>query len=127
MFASVVSCLGWDSVGSSFWLGPASFYACTLLSLGSIFTAAQQTTILPDHETVSQYGPEQIATLKKSLLNETDDYPRYTVMFAWQCPIMLLGYSVIFFLIGMTTILITPLAIQPEWGSAAKVKLVDFC
>lgn len=122
MFASVVSCLGWDSIAESFWLATASFYACILLSLASIFAAAQQTIILPDHDTASNYDPRQIEALRQFLTNETGDEPSLITLFAWQSPIMFMGYSVVFFVTGLATVVIAPLAQQPVWGPAAKVR-----
>lgn len=124
LFASVVSCLGWDNLTASHWLGPASFYVTILLSLASIFTAAQQTIVLPDKDAAKSYDLDQIEALRVSLLGPSrdDEEPALTTLFAWQCPIMLMGYSVVFFLVGLCTVVITPLSLRPEWGAAAKVR-----
>ena len=47
--------------------------------------------------------------------------PSHMVLFALQAPLMCLTYSIIFFLAGLTSVVLSPLAENPGWNSDAKV------
>ena len=47
--------------------------------------------------------------------------PSNSALFAWQLPIMLLGYTVVAFLAGLCSVVLSPLARNPGWNDEAKV------
>ena len=51
--------------------------------------------------------------------------PRWKMMFVWQCPSMVLSYSVCFFLAGLTLFVCTPLIRGDTWSSASDVRLLS--
>ena len=47
--------------------------------------------------------------------------PRWKMIFTWQCPIMFMSYSVMFFILGLTIFVCTPLVREKEWGTGSNV------
>ncbi|KAI9653779.1 MAG: hypothetical protein M1831_005646 [Alyxoria varia] len=50
--------------------------------------------------------------------------PSHMVLFALQAPLMCLTYSIIFFLAGLTSVVLSPLAENPGWNSDAKTTVL---
>lgn len=49
--------------------------------------------------------------------------PRWKMMFIWQCPIMFMSYSVLFFLAGLTIFVCTPLIRWNGWNTGSNVSV----
>ena len=43
------------------------------------------------------------------------------MVFAWQCPLMFLSYALIFYLAGLTSYVVSPVAKSGVWDDDAKV------
>lgn len=55
---------------------------------------------------------------------------RYNMVLTWQAPIMLMSYSVVFFLLGLSIYVLTPLYDGRDFDGDARVSAViyiDFC
>ena len=123
MFTTVTSCLSWNSIERSHWSGPALWYATIVLALACIFTGAQQTLVLPDQETLERVSAQEVERIKLSFTKHGrhSDQPSTSVLFAFQVPIMLLGYTVVCFLAGLCSVVLSPLT--RRWNDEAKVGL----
>ena len=123
MFATVSSCLTWTTTTSSNWSGPALWYSSIVFAIGSIFIGAIQSLALPAEGLlyeISDAAVEQMRQAyvqKSSALNQASPY----ALVVWQMPIMLLGYSVLSYLIGLCIVIISPLVQNPHWNDDAKV------
>ena len=56
-------------------------------------------------------------------INRRGERPSHMVLFALQAPIMCLTYSIVFFLAGLASVVLSPVAKNPEWNSEAKVSV----
>jgi hypothetical protein len=96
-----------------------------MLSIGSVFLGSQQIFVLPDSNEVQSFSIEQLEDIKSSLTaskkDDADQHPSWYMLFVWQCPTMLLGYAVVFFLAGFCSVVLSPLAQNPRWNDDAKV------
>ena len=52
--------------------------------------------------------------------------PRWKMVFAWQCPVMFMSYSVLLYLGGLTVYVCSPL-IKGSWDASANVSCYSFC
>ena len=124
MFASVSSCLTWNAVKDSHWSGLALWYSSIILAVACIFTGSQQSLVLPNTEILNDLSADEIESMKKSFARpgQYHNNPSTLILFAWQVPIMLLGYSVVGFFAGLCSVVLSPLARNPRWGEEAKVR-----
>ena len=116
VLTAVVSCLQWD-LSNCNWTAPAFWYSTILLSVTAIIMASQQYYVL---ESISPAEYEKLQT-KLSAYGEKTLPPDQTMLFIWQCPIMTFCYSVVFFLAGLTSYVVSPFAANTVWGADAKV------
>ena len=79
--------------------------------------ASQQYYVL---ESISPAEYEKLQT-KLSAYGEKRLPPDQTMLFIWQCPMMTFCYSVVFFLAGLTSYVVSPFAANTVWGADAKV------
>lgn len=123
IFASVVSSLSWFNIDSAHWSGPACWYASILLALASVLLGAQQTLVLPEVDAVQLWDRSQLDNAKKSLagVDQSDRHVSGAALFAWQSHIMLLAYSIVSYVAGLFSVVLSPLAQRPVWGNDAKV------
>lgn len=56
-------------------------------------------------------------------INKRHERPSHLVLFALQAPIMCLTYSIVFFLAGLASVVLSPLAQNPGWNPEAKVSV----
>lgn len=116
------------------WSGPALWYTAIVFSLIAIIPGAQQTMLMPD------FSPSlsNVSAIRKKLASgqdiETDRdrviprRPSRLVLFALQAPLMCLAYSILLFLAGLTSVVLSPLSHNPGWNAEAKVcRLVTIC
>ena len=47
------------------------------------------------------------------------------ILFVWQAPIMSLAHSVIFFLVGLISVVVSPFAKEVGWNDEAKVSRIS--
>ena len=125
IFASVSSCLSWEVVKTSHWSGPGLWYSSIVLALACIFTGVQQSLVLPEAEALDKMSYDEVETMRLAFLGDaqTSESPSYSVLVAWQVPIMLLGYAVLSFVAGLCSVVLTPLARDTRWDAEAKVGL----
>ena len=119
MFASMISGLSWNNVSTSHWSGAALWYAGIILALTSIVLGAQQTMIMPevvDTNTAQAFRRRLIVDE-----NAKTAMPRRSMLFVWQAPLMCLSYSIVCFLTGLTSVVVSPLGRDPTWNDGAKV------
>lgn len=118
LFTSIISCLSWSNLSNTNWSGPAFWYAGIILALISIVLGAQQTMVLPD----MQDDIDSI-NIRNRLMAANTPQPRPSriMLFVWQSPLMCLTYSIICFLAGLSSVVISPLVRQPSWNDEAKV------
>ena len=45
------------------------------------------------------------------------------MLFVWQAPLMCMSYSILCFLAGLSSVVISPLASRPMWNNDASVRL----
>lgn len=112
-----------------------------MLSIVGILLSAQQIAVLD--LLASRYGEGKPASSKAGVRSylpllltevkrsERETYvasdeigtwkPRWKMVFTWQCPIMFLAYSVVFFLAGLTIFVCTPLIRRNPWGTDSNV------
>ena len=119
MFASIIAALSWPTVVGKHWSGPALWYAGVVFALVAIVLGAQQTMVLSD----ACQNPNNVSKVRKNLMRGSArrERPGRTVLFALQAPLMCLAYSIVLFLAGLTSIVLSPLAQNPGWNAEAKV------
>ncbi|KAK8055779.1 hypothetical protein PG993_001006 [Apiospora rasikravindrae] len=166
---AVIGCFSWGPRDQEYWLGPAAWYSCLILSLFAILLSsseafifsnfrapgprlAEQPPLSPDlHAEVSMIirldrglGDGEQELRQRAAVASPDDgergkpveqrhrnsppppppaqaLVRWNMVFTWQAPMMLLSYSVVAFLTGVTVYVCTPLYADDEslGGSAA--------
>lgn len=121
MFTSVIQGLAWPSVSSSHWSGPALWYASIILAISAVVVGAQQSFLLPDLSAEEDTARIK-AKIRKSDMAQT---PRSLLLFGLQCPLLLLSYSMLCFLGGLSAVVLSPLAQNPTWAGEAKVRMAQ--
>ncbi|KAI0973990.1 hypothetical protein F4678DRAFT_424208 [Xylaria arbuscula] len=128
---AVIGCFSWAARDEEHWLGPASWYCSLILSLFAILLSSAEAFIFSTIKSPTYPVPLRD---KMSMISELQGGPirnftcagdrekgklpmppierahiRWNMVFTWQAPIMLLAYSVIAFLMGLTVYITTPL------------------
>ncbi|RWA08267.1 hypothetical protein EKO27_g6828 [Xylaria grammica] len=127
---AVIGCFSWVTRDKEHWLGPASWYCCLILSLFAILLSSTEAFIFntiksPAHSVPLRERMSMICEIQGTVQNlapggdrEKGKLPvpraerasiRWNMVFTWQAPTMLLAYSVIAFLMGITIYIATPL------------------
>ena len=145
--AIVTASFSWGNVASSHWVGPSFWYASLSTSIFGIFLSAQQMSLLSLIGDLPEGHQKPSAKVMERHLNqilgrqsrmpavprdggEGDDVPggdltwvlNWRLLFAWQCPMMFIAYSTLFYLVGLSVVAGTPL-ISEEWGPNSYVSL----
>lgn len=113
--------LSWSDLENRYWLGPACWYGSIIFALSAIVFGAQQTLVL------EQLAAQNTERLHRSLCRQSTTagklrgHPRWAVVFAWQCPLMFLSYSIVLFLAGLTSHVASPVARNRKWDHDAQV------
>jgi hypothetical protein len=119
----VITTLSWNSLSHSHWFVSASWYLSVIFSLFSVILSAQQTFLInmrgKRHD--NHLGSWQKLCPVVSFGSKKERRPRWALMLAWQGPLMFLSYSLVMFLVGLTTYVITPVARKGIWDDDAKV------
>ena len=56
-----------------------------------------------------------------------EDQPNWIYVFAWQTPLMFLCYAIVFYLAGLTSYIVSPVARDFVWDDNAKVSRLSSC
>ncbi|KAK3321927.1 hypothetical protein B0H66DRAFT_183417 [Apodospora peruviana] len=135
--AIVTASFSVPNVETSHWVGPAFWYASISTSICGIFLSAQQLSMLTlMGELPEGHDMPSAATMRRHLSQilyerKRDDCvsdeagvtssssPSFSLswrlLFTWQCPMMFIAYSTLFYVIGLTVVVCTPLIWEP-WG-----------
>ncbi|KAK3376798.1 hypothetical protein B0T24DRAFT_229707 [Lasiosphaeria ovina] len=143
MTAIDTASFSWGNVATSHWVGPAFWYAALTTSVFGIFLAAQQLSLLSlmgelpeDHAATSarvmtRHLGQVLGRAKRKGagaatgdgeaagqdLSYTDGWVlNWRLIFNWQCPMMFIAYSTLFYMVGLTVVACTPLLTE-EWGN----------
>ncbi|KAF2973368.1 hypothetical protein GQX73_g230 [Xylaria multiplex] len=127
---AVIGCFSWIERDKEHWLGPASWYCCLILSLFAILLSSTEALIFntiksPENSISLRDRMSMICEVKGTVHNPAPSGDkekgklqmpqteraiiRWNMVFTWQAPMMLLAYSVIAFLMGVTIYITTPL------------------
>ena len=140
----MIGSFSWNAVLDAHWLTPALWYSSLVLSILGVIQSAQQIAVLQllgqlptrandgfkDGAQVRRYLPLMMSEVSKQNTNaqrliDRDGVgewkPRYKMIFTWQCSTMVLSYSIIFFLAGLTILVCTPLIRGNGWNSGYNV------
>lgn len=103
--------------------GPALWYCSIIHAICSVFTGAQQTLALPKEDEVQGLSEEEIKNFRKAITKSGEDResPSPFVLFAWQLPIMFLGYSVATYVARLCTVIMSRLASASSLDDPEKV------
>ena len=99
------------------WSGPALWYAAIIFSLNAVILGAQQAMVISDLGDGTEQASERLR--KRSEIKERN------ILFVWQAPIMSLVHSVIFFLVGLISVVVSPFAKEVGWNDEAKVSRIS--
>ncbi|KAH3907617.1 hypothetical protein HBI56_180000 [Parastagonospora nodorum] len=120
--AAVIGAFSWTTIDQAYWLTHGFWHGSLVLSVLGLLIAAQQVTVLnflgpmPSPKKIRQTKECLERYLPVLLSKDRSRYhPRQKMVFAWQCPLMFMSYSVCSFLAGITILVCTPL-IQREGG-----------
>ena len=105
----------------------AIWYSGLLLSLTSIATATQQAVALYRLTIL----PNGLAKIREMLSEDDRDYlgafqPRYSQLYIWQVPLLLLNSSVYLFIAGLAVLLWEAAKLQQYRWSAEETKVSGF-
>ena len=140
----MIGSFSWNAILDAYWLTSAFWYSSLVLSILGVLQSAQQIAVLqllgqlPTRANdglkhgakVRRYLPLMMSEVSKRNVNAQclvdrdrvgEWKPRYKMIFTWQCSTMLLSYSIIFFLAGLTILVCTPLIKGYGWNSAYNV------
>lgn len=113
---SAISTLSWTGLDGRHWTGLSCWYASIILAIVSVLSGAQQTILLESLQNVD-FRQTRIRLCGNSY------EPKWTVVFAWQCHLMLLSWAFVCYIAGLTSYIVSPVAINPVWDDNAKVCL----
>ncbi|KAF2471779.1 uncharacterized protein BDR25DRAFT_285382 [Lindgomyces ingoldianus] len=140
--AAVIGAFSWNTVVDAYWLAHALWHGSLVLSILGILLAAQQIAILyalgplprvtkPDQAdaAIQRYSPLLLSKASKQIFqvesqSKKSVQPRKKMVFIWQCPMMLMSYSVTAFLAGLTILVCTPLIRRDEWNSGCNIAVM---
>ncbi|KAF3904570.1 hypothetical protein ABW21_db0202627 [Orbilia brochopaga] len=146
--AIVTATLSWGTVDACHWIGIFFFYASLITSIIGMLLAAQQSTLLTllgefpenwkDAKTkfIEGYIHQLLTEDKKKKHHDAEGNHvhrdgdgcyrlrswrvSWQMVFVWQIPMMAVGYSFLFYIIGLTVLIVTPLIKEP-WGDNSKI------
>ncbi|KAF3909569.1 hypothetical protein AA313_de0205487 [Arthrobotrys entomopaga] len=148
--AIVTATLSWAAVEQSHWVGIACFYSSLIMSIIGMLLSAQQVTLLtllgefPDDwrrvkkKFIEGYLNQLLTEEKNHNLSDqiVREIPRserryivhrwrlsWQMIFVWQIPMMAVGYGFLFYIIGLSALVLTPL-FRDGWGDDAKVNIL---
>ncbi|MCJ1270604.1 hypothetical protein MMC22_010501 [Lobaria immixta] len=141
--AAVIGSFSWNAAFDAYWVAPALWYSSLVLSIFGLLLSTQQIAVLqlldadgvhgkPDSTNidVSRYLPLMVTDKPQHLYpaeTQRDGHgirtlrPRWKMVFAWQCPIMFMSYSVCLYLSGLLIYVCTPLIRGNGWDAGSNV------
>lgn len=109
--------LQWGILDSVHWIVPAAWYITLILSLMGVMFAFYLTILLSNFA-INKQGDK---LLLNSLGRRSDPQkPAWISLFALQVPMMILSYSLISYITGLSVMVLIPLWSDP-WGNGTKV------
>jgi hypothetical protein len=124
------------------WIGPACWYCSLVLSIVAILLSSSQALIFnalnPPSTQVNSSGdfrkylalilvvpPDRMQLMAEETRREiSQSYAiRWKMVFTWQAPMMLMAYSVMFFMAGLTVYVCTPLFNGQATTAGGKVRI----
>lgn len=117
LFASVVSCLSWTGLDGRHWTAPAFWYCSIVLAITAVVLGAQQFMVLDNVK------PNDWKQFQRHLrVSDQGEWrPERTMLYVWQSPLMALSYSMVLFMAGLLSYVISPFANKRLWDEDAKV------
>lgn len=120
VFTTVPSCLSWAVLASSHWTASALWYVSIVLAITGTVFGGQQVLLLPEKTDDQNW---HILYNKLTVVHPNGTRrARKRMIFAWQCPVMCLAYSVTCFMGGLMSVVFSPVAMNPAWDRNAKVR-----
>ncbi|TAQ86448.1 hypothetical protein B7494_g5222 [Chlorociboria aeruginascens] len=126
--AAVIGCFSWQPISNRFWIGSACWYSSLVLSIIAILLSSSQAFIFnalnPPSLQLQSGGdfrrylalimvipPSRLQRIEQDTWRtHPQDYViRWKMVFTWQAPMMLMSYASLFFLVGLTVYVCTPL------------------
>lgn len=124
--AAVIGCFSWSAVDDAYWLVAALWYGTLIMSIFAILLASSQafifSSLAPPSVGLGSAGDytkyldlilvvrdRQYVRRDREQIPAHQRLPQAKMLFTWQAPMMLMGYSVIFFVGGLTVYVCTPL------------------
>ena len=107
----------WGSLERAHWIVPAAWYITLILSLMSVMVAFYLSILLSNF-TINREGNKLLLIALHSRQDPTKG--RWGSLFALQVPMMILSYSLIAYITGLSVMVIRPLWIDP-WGPSSQV------
>lgn len=142
----MIGSFSWNAVQDAYWLTSALWYSSLVLSILAFIQSAQEVAVLQllgqpptladstskNRSDIQHYLPLMLSRVPQQGLNAEclDDRdrigkwrPRWKMVFTWQCPMMFLAYSTLFFFAGLTIFVCTPLIRGYSWNTGANVAM----
>jgi hypothetical protein len=116
----VTGSVQWKSLDTAHWFVYSAWYGTLLLSLVSVMVAFYLSILLSNFG-INTAGNTHLLTALQSTQNKKK--ARWGSLFALQVPIMLLSYSLIAYVVGLTLLVMRPLWTDP-WGPSTGVCII---
>lgn len=117
IFATVPTCLGWIEISKAHWTAPAFWYVSIVLAIMSVVIAAQQTSVL------SSLQKTKFSIVQDRLVQSVAALPRRKMLYAWQIPLQCLSYSIVAFLVGFSSYIVSPITAANPWDGKAQASM----
>ncbi|KAL9061135.1 MAG: hypothetical protein Q9162_000280 [Coniocarpon cinnabarinum] len=123
VFTSVTQSLSWPSVANANWSASALLYSSVVLAIAAVVVGAQQQRVLPSFvdDAHLNFNEKSLQLFRERLMFR--DRKNRSVVFALQCPLMMLSFSVLSFLAAMCSTIFGPLVVAIRWDDNAKTAL----
>lgn len=118
MLAVDAQCLSWPTENRH-WMGRAFWYWCIVLDVFSIGISSQQLSILQYIQACNLDHSPLLGMIVKE--NSEGKYPDSNMVYVWECPMMLLVHSMVFFIVAVSVHVCYPLISDPGFGVDSKV------
>lgn len=121
MLAVDAQCLSWPTENRH-WMGRAFWYWCIVLDVFSIGISSQQLSILQYIQACNLDHSPLLGMIVKE--NSEGKYPDSNMVYVWECPMMLLVHSMVFFIVAVSVHVCYPLISDPGFGVDSKIASV---
>lgn len=121
LFASIIAALSWPAIATTHWSCPALWYAGILFSLMAVVLGAQQLIVISDGFSPTTWNDALEIRRRLVTVDQSGQWqPSRVMLFVLQAPLMCLAYSMLLFLAGLVSFIVSPLALKPAWNDEAK-------